>query len=435
MAVKVPIPKLGESEETVTIQNWRVREGDKIKQGDVLFEIETDKTVLEVESQFEGTLLKIVVPAGVEVPVLSIGAIIGEPGEAIPVIEEAVKVRESRTGVLKPSPPAATSLGVPQKSQPWSTSSVPVAKSKYSPRARSLAKNYLIDLDKVFGGSGDGRVTEADVKRYLESSGYLSKKITPAAFNLAKQAKLELLALAGAEDSGRVTLAEVRRAIAERPRPLSRMRKVIAKRLTEAKQKIPHFYVTVSIDMGKVQQQRAILKKRGVTVSVTAFVVQAAALALRELPVLNSECDGNTVKFKNKVNLGIAIDLEDGLVVPVIRDADGKSLDELQTEISRLAEKARAGTLGAEEMSGGSFTVSNLGMFAVENFAAIINPGESGILAVSSISPVPVVTKDGTIVSREIMKVTLSADHRVADGVDGAKFVNSVKAKLENYSF
>ena len=448
MAVKVPIPKLGQSEETVTIAGWRVKEGDKIKKGDILFEVETDKAVLEVESQFEGTLLKIIIPAGREVPVMATAAVIGNPGEAIPKIE-APKAIEKKAEVKKPAEVKAAAVPAVAKSAQAQTVSAPTAtaqqvsyapaapefKPKPSPRARKFAEDYLISLDAVPGSGGEnGRVTEADVKNYLESSGYSKKLITPSAFNLAKKEKLALLQIEGTGDNGRVTIADVKSTASEKPREFSNMRKLIAKRLTESKQRIPHFYVTVSVDMTEVAKKRKALKDQGINMSVNLFIIKAVALALKEFPMLNAETDGLSVKYKSKVNIGVAVSLESGLVVPVVRNTDRKALDEIQAEVSELAEKARTGKLLPDEMKGGTFTISNMGMLNVENFSAIINPGETAILAVSSAMPTPVV-RDGQVVIRDMMKITVSADHRAVDGSDAAKFANAVKLKLESVEF
>ncbi len=445
MATKIPIPKLGQSEETVTIQKWRVKEGDKVKKGEVLFEVETDKAVLEVESQFEGTILKIVVPAGVEVPVMTIGAVIGEPGEAVPALDAPTApapkaAAPAAAPTAAPAPKAASAQAAPAAAAApvaapaAAPAPAPASKVRPSPRARKFAADYLIDINKVSGtGGGVGRVTEADVKSYLESSGYLQKKITPVALNVAKAEGLELVALSGSGEGGRITLSDVKDAVSEKPRPFSTMRKVIAKRLSDSKKNLPHFYVTVSIDMGAVIKKRAALKAQGIQISVNVFVVKAVALALKEMPIINSECDGSSVKLKSKVNVGVAVSLENGLVVPVVRNADKKAMDELQAEIAESADKARAGKIAPSDLQGGTFTISNMGMMNVENFCAIINPGESGILAVSSTVPTPAVAEDGkTIVVKQLMKVTLSVDHRAVDGSDGAKFVNLVKAKIED---
>ena len=451
MATKIPIPKLGQSEETVVIDNWKVKEGDTVKKGDVIFEVETDKAVLEVESQFEGTILKILVPAGKEVPVLTIGMIIGEAGEDVSalVAEASASPAPAAAPAPAPAPKAAAPAPAPKAAAPApaappapaaapapapkAAAPAPAAKKAVSPRAKRFAQDYLIDINKVPGTGGTaGRVTEKDVKDYLENSGYNAKKITPVALNLAKEAKLELLALNGSGDNGRVTMQDVKDAIYEQPQTMSTMRKVIARRLHESKMVMPHFYVTVAIDMSVVKAKRAQLKKDNINISVNVFIAKAVAMTLAEFPNVNAECIGDTVVRKAKVNLGIAVSVDNGLVVPVVRNADKKAMDELSDEIAEQAAKARAGKLTSADMSGGTFTISNMGMMNVDQFCAIINPGEAGILAVSSAVPTPVVDKEGNIVVRDMMKVTLSVDHRIVDGSDGAKFVNAVKAKLED---
>jgi pyruvate dehydrogenase E2 component (dihydrolipoyllysine-residue acetyltransferase) len=450
MATLVPVPKLGQSEETVIIDSWRAKEGDVIKKGDVLFEVETDKAVLEVESQFEGTLLKIIVPAGKEVPVMITACVLGEPGEEIPEIAEAPA---PAAAPAKPAAPAAkpavapaapavaptpTSAGQVQKANvpfepTFASASAPVVHiPNPSPRAKKFAKDFLINLDKINGTGGTvGRVNEKDVKNYLETSGYYDKKITPSAFNLAKKENLELIAIDGSGENGRVTLADIKDAVDEKPQEMNAMRRIIAQRLTESKQNIPHFYVTVSIDMTDLMTKRKQLKEDDINLSVNVFIVKAAAMTLKEFPYVNAMVEGNSVIRKSKVNVGVAVSVDNGLVVPVVKNTDRKALDEIQAEVAELAEKARTNKLSPDEMKGGSFTISNMGMMNVESFGAIINPGEAAILAVSSCTPQAVVI-DSEIVIRNIMKVTLSADHRVVDGAMAAEFVNAFKNKLED---
>ena len=442
MITKVPIPKLGQSEETVIVESWKVKEGDVVKKGDVLFEIETDKSVLEVESQFEGTVLKILVPVGQEVPVMTIGMILGEPGDEIPEIEAPVLKKETESGrkgevakKTKAPAPAKTAAPVAESAPAQIATpavSAPVFKPKPSPRAKKYAKDYLINLDNIQGTGGDvGRVTEQDVVDYLNTSGYNDKKITPAAFNVAKKEELELLVIDGTGENGRITLSDVKDAAREKPQEFNQMRKVIAERLTQSKQEIPHFYVTTSIDMTDLMARRKELKDEEINISVNVFVMKAVALALKDFPMLNASTDGKSVSFKSKINIGVAVSLEGGLVVPVIKNADKKALDEIHAEIAELAEKARSGKLGKADMTGGTFTISNMGMLGVENFSAIINPGESAILAVSAGIDTPVVI-DGEIVIRNMMKVTVSADHRAVDGADAAQFAKALKTNLED---
>jgi len=209
---------------------------------------------------------------------------------------------------------------------------------------------------------------------------------------------------------------------------------VIAQRLSQSKQTIPHFYVTVAIDMTDVLALRKRLKDEGANYSVNVYIVKAVAATLKEFPLVNAETDGKVIRRKSKVNVGVAVSIDNGLVVPVVRNADRKALDELHAEIAELADKARKGKLSPDEMKGGTFTISNMGMMNVEAFGAIINPGEAAILAVGSTVATPVV-KNGEIVIRDIMKVTLSADHRVVDGSMAAEFTNAIRAKLEDMEF
>ena len=449
MATKIPVPKLGQSEETVTIASWQVKEGDAIKKGDVLFQVETDKAVLDVESQFEGTILKIVTPAGVEVPVMTTAAIIGTPGEEIPaeMLAAAPKAAPAPAPAPAPTPapaPAAKPAPAPKPAPAAGPAPVapppvprpaappvpaPATKKPVSPRAKKFAGDYLVNVEKI--PAAGTRVTEQDVRNYLESTGYFDRKITPVALNLARESGVEMGELAGTGDHGRITVEDVRAAIAERPQAFNTMRRVIADRLTQSKQTIPHFYVTVAIDLSGLMAKRKALKAEGINLSVNVFVIKAVALALRDFPMVNSFCDGRSVSCRSKINIGMAVSVDNGLVVPVIRNADRKSLDEIQAESAELAEKARAGKLSPDDMKGGTFTISNMGMMNVESFGAIINPGESAILAVASSVPTPVV-RDGEIVIRDIMKVTVSADHRVVDGAMAAAFANAVRVNLEN---
>lgn len=439
MAKLIPVPKLGQSEETVTIVQWHKAEGDEVKKGDVLFEVETDKSVLEVESQFEGTLLKLVLEAGKEVPVMSVAAVIGKPGEAIPPIEQptaapapaAPQASAPAAPKAAASPPAAPA--VPQTVAapvPATVAATPQRKA-ISPRARKFAGDFLIDLNDVPGTGPGDRVVERDVKAYLETSGYYDRKITPAAQNLARELGLSLLSLTPTGATGRVTISDVRRAEAEMPKAMSKMRQTIARRLQQSKQTMPHFYATVSVDMTDLIEFRKGLKEKGYTVSINDFVAKAVALTLVEFPEVNSTTDGLTASWNSHVNVGIAVSIDNGLVVPVVRDADEMPLDELHAVVRELADKARSGKMTPEDMSGGTFTISNMGMLGVENFAAIINPGESAILAVASAMPVPVVNEDREVVVRDMMKITVSVDHRLVDGATSVAFVNAVKAKLE----
>ena len=442
MATPIIMPKFGQMTEESTIVEWLKKEGDKVAKGDILFTVETDKSVMDFESFEDGVLLKILVQPGVSVPVQSAVGFLGKAGEAVPSAPP-------QAPAARPAPaPAAPAAAAPAPSRPAPSpvaqpapapERVPVAPAaaaapalfKISPRAAALARASVIDPSGIAGTGPGGRVVEKDVRAHLEAHGYGALRITPTAKELAAHDKLDLLAIVGTGEGGRITVEDVKRSAAQRPRTLSKMRQVIAQRLTQSFRDIPHFYVTVSVDMSELVSYRARLKESGASFTLTDFIAEAAVLALQEFPDVNSSTDGRTVRWHGRVNLGVAVSLEQGLVVPVIRSADQLSLRELSEKTRGLAEKARAGKASPDELSGSTFTISNMGMLNVENFSAIINPGESAILAVSSTLAQPVV-RDGKVVVRQMMKLTLSCDHRIVDGAMGARFVNAIKTKLED---
>jgi pyruvate dehydrogenase E2 component (dihydrolipoamide acetyltransferase) len=288
----------------------------------------------------------------------------------------------------------------------------------------------VIDPAPIKGSGPLGRVVERDVQQYLDSRGYHHLRVTPVARELAAKENVDLLALMPGE-GGRITLADIERAIAEKPKTMSRMRQIIAQRLTQSFRDTPHFYITVSVDMTGLVAYRNELKAAGAPYTITDFISQSVVLSLLEFPAVNSSTDGKTTRWHGQVNLGLAVSIQGGLVVPVVHNAGPMTLPEISAASKRLADKARAGKLTPDEMSGGTFTISNMGMLNVENFSAIINPGEGAILAVASTLPQPAV-RDAQLVIRQIMKMTLSVDHRLIDGALGAQFINAVKAKLED---
>jgi pyruvate dehydrogenase E2 component (dihydrolipoamide acetyltransferase) len=436
MATPIIMPKFGQMTEESAIVEWLKKEGDKVAKGDILFTVETDKSVMDVESFETGTLLKIVVKPGVSVPVQSTVGFLGQPGETIPeVTAPAPAPKPQEVGRAVPSaPPAALHHSITPSlpsPQPSTTPPIQSALFRISPRAAALARDCVIDPSRITGSGPSGRVVEKDVKTYLEAKGYSQLRISPTAKQLAVKEKLDILSIQGTADSGRISLADVERALAEKPKTMSKMRQVIAQRLTQSVVTSPHFYVTVEVDMTDLVKFRAQLKEKGAPYTVTDFISQAVALTLKEIPEVNSSTDGKTTRWNSHVHLGVAVSLEQGLVVPVIRNADELTMIEVNARAKALAEKARTGKLAPDEMSGSTFTISNMGMLNVENFTAIINPGESAILAVSSTLKKAVV-RDDKVVVRSIMKMTLSSDHRIIDGAMAARFVNAVKQKLEN---
>ena len=454
MVRPVVMPKLGQSEEVGKIVRWLKREGDVVTLGEVLFEIETDKALLEVESFAAGTLLKIVVPEGATVPVQFTVAFVGEPGEPVPEVKippslpkQADLAPRASAAPSQAAPRAAGAVTKPRQGRPSAGKEVtrsreapPAVTSvlephlfKISPRAAKLAKDSALDPTSIAGTGPGGRLVERDVRTYLEAKGYDRLRITPGAKKLAVAEGIDILSLAPKGGARRLTVADIETVIAERPQPMTRMRQVIAERLTESYQQAPHFFVTVSSDVTELESLRSELKAQGTSYTITDFLLKATALALEKFPTVNSTTDGESIRWHSRIDLGFAVALEHGLVVPVIRNAQELSLAEIHTRAKDLTVKARAGQLTPAEMTGSTFTISNLGMMDVENFTAIINPGESAILAVSTVIAQPVV-KEGQVAIRSIMKMTLSSDHRIIDGALAARFVNAIRKTLEETS-
>jgi pyruvate dehydrogenase E2 component (dihydrolipoamide acetyltransferase) len=414
MPTPIIMPKFGQMTEESAIVEWLKKEGDAVAKGDILFTVETDKAVMEVESFEAGTLLKITVAPGISVPVQSVVGYLGKPGET-------AAGTNAPTDATPPTPPAPSSTagrpgGAPPPTQP-ATPSAPASTApalfRISPRAAALAGRLGIDPAAIKGSGPMGRVVERDVKQYSESLEPAPKGKAELAVSPAQQELRPVGEQAGTS------------------KPMSNMRRIIAERLTQSFRDTPHFYVTVSVDMTAPAAFRNELKAAGAPHSLTDFISQSVVLSLLEFPLVNSSTDGRTILSRDRVNLGLAVSLPDGLVVPVIHNAGSLTLLEISDASRRLAGKARAGKLTPDDMAGGTFTISNMGMLNVENFSAIINPGEGGILAVASVLPQPAV-RDGRVVIRQMMKMTLSADHRLVDGALGARFINAVKARLED---
>jgi len=443
MAQAVIFPKLGQTMEEGAIVKWLKKVGDPVAKGDILFEIETDKANLEVESFFEGVLLKIYVKEGITVPCNTVVGYVGQAGEKVPDVapkSESAPAPASAAPAptVSAAPAKASAATVPvaaptpvKQVAPVAVAAPVVERLVISPRAKALAKDACINPSRIKGSGPNGRIVEKDVQCYLETSGYLALRVTPAAKRLASENQVDLLTVRGSGDGGRIMIEDVERMLKQKPVAMSRMRQVIARRLVESKQTIPHFYVTVKADITDLMTYRAELKAKGIIYSVNDFVLEAVILSLTEFPTVNSFTDGSTVTWRGDVDLGMAVSIDTGLVVPVIKAAQTLTLKELNAQTKVLGEKARLGKLTPDEMTGSSFTVSNMGMMNVDQFTAIINPGEAGILAVSTGRQVPAVVK-GEIKIRTIMAMTLSADHRIVDGAMGAQFVNAIRSKLED---
>jgi pyruvate dehydrogenase E2 component (dihydrolipoamide acetyltransferase) len=433
MARPIIMPKFGQMTEESAIVEWLKKEGDEIAKGDILFTVETDKSVMEVESFTEGTLINIAVPPGVSVPVQSTVGFLGQPGEPIPAIvapapaAPVVAATPSSQGGQR----GVAATPMPVAPVPRMPDAGPQASSRFriSPRAAMLAKDAVIDATRIQGTGPEGRVVEKDVQHYLQQHGYDKLRISPAAKELAAMDKLDVLTIQPTD--GRITVPDVQRAHAGRPKPMADMGKAIAQRLSPKFRDTPHFYITVAADMTDLISYSGQLKAGGASCSLTDFIAEAAVLTLQEYPDVNSSTDGKAAHWNSHVNLGIAVSLEQGLVVPVVRAAEQLSLLELCRQCKALVEKARAGKATPDELSGATFTISDLGMMDVDSYAPIVNPGKSATLGLASAQPQPVV-RNGEIVVRQMMKLTLSCNRRIVDGALGAKFVNAIKYKLED---
>ena len=383
MVTEVIMPKMGQTMERGKIIKWLKKDGEEVRRGDPLLEIETDKTTIEVEARESG-ILKIIAEEGEEVPIATTIAYIIKEGETIPEGKEPKKT--------------------PEKAEV-----TPVKRVKASPLARKIAEEKGIDLTKVQGTGPGGRITKNDVLAYLER---------------------EAEAAAAEKASMESTLPEYEVV------PMSSMRRAIARKMVESKTYAPHFYVTVQVDMTEAVRMRENLiplfeAKKGVRLSFTHLLIKAVASALEKYPQLNATFEEDEIRIWKDVNIGIAVSLEDGLIVPVLRGANKLDLFEIASQASELVTKAREKRLREDEFSGGTFTISNMGAVGVDSFIAIINIPETAILATGRISDKPAVV-DGELTIRKMMNMTLSADHRVVDGVTAAKFLQEIKRLLES---
>ena len=398
------MPKMGDAMEEGTLVRWLKQEGEPVKEGEPIAEIATDKATIELEAPASGILRGIRVPEGATVPINTPLAYILTEGETLP--------EESKRDGATPAPAAAPQVVAPPSEVKAAYAPAAEERIKASPLARKIAQEHGIDLRLLQGTGPQGRIVERDVLAYLE------KMRPPAPAPAAAPPVPPTPAPAGAA----------------RTELLSRLRQITAQRTTEAKQTIPHFYLTMEIDMEEALALRAKLNsmEESFRISVNDMIVKACAVALEKHPIVNASYREGQLVYPDGIHIGIAVASEEGLLVAVVRHCEGKSLRRIAQEAQTLVQKAREGKLLPDEMTGNTFTVSNLGMFDIDEFSAIINPPASAILAVGAVKKVPVVLEDGSIQPRARMKVTLSCDHRVLDGATGARFLQDLKRVLEN---
>jgi pyruvate dehydrogenase E2 component (dihydrolipoamide acetyltransferase) len=415
------MPRLSDTMTEGVIADWHKKVGDTVKKGDILADIETDKATMELESYKEGKLLHIGAQKGEKIAVNDLLAVIGDESKVdLPKIiaSAANKGSAPATAAQANAAPAATAqaTAVPATGTSGHESSglsiSADGRIKASPLAKKLAAEKGIDISRVPGSGDNGRIVKKDVDSYVPGAA------SPAAGQQAAASKTVIPAAA----TGQVSFEEV---------PVSQMRKVIAKRLAESKFTAPHFYVTMSIDMDKAVESRAKMNEVSpVKISFNDIVLKAVAVALKQHPAVNSSWLGDKIRINHHVNIGVAVAVEDGLLVPVVRFADTKTLSQISVEVKDFAQRAKAKKLQPADWEGSTFTISNLGMFGVDEFTAIINPPDACILAVSAIQNIPVV-KNGAVVPGNVMKLTLSCDHRVVDGATGSAFLQTLKGLLE----
>ena len=411
----VRMPKMSDTMTDGVIAAWHKKVGDSVKSGELLAEIETDKATMEYESYNTGTLLYIGAEAGKAVPVNGVLAIIGEKGADYQTLLKAAEAGAGAPAAeaAKPAEPtaAATTSAPAEVSADHSTN----GRIKASPLAKKLAKDKGYDISKIQGSGENGRVTKHDVENYKPASAATQ----PAAGKEGKAAAPIVLP----QVVGQVSFEDV---------PVSQMRKTIAKRLAESKFSAPHFYLTMEINMDKaVEARKSINEMSPVKISFNDIVIKATAAALRQHPDVNVSWLGDKIRRNAHINIGVAVAVKDGLLVPVIRFADNKSLSHIAVEVKDLAQKAHDKKLQPADWEGSTFTISNLGMFGIEEFTAIINPPDACILAVGGIKETAVV-KNGQLVPGNVMKVTMSCDHRAVDGAVGSAFLKTLKGLLED---
>jgi pyruvate dehydrogenase E2 component (dihydrolipoamide acetyltransferase) len=472
MASEIIMPQMGADMTEGVIANWLKAEGDAVNKGDAIAEIETDKTTIQIEAFAGGVLSKILASAGAKVPVGNVIGIISAPGET-PALAKTL----SPAMAAEPTKPV-------EMVQP--VAPVAVANNaavNATPVARRVADQLGLDLSQMKGTGPDGQVTKADVESFAasRSAGEDATPVptsrivaTPVAKKTAREQGVDLRQVKGSGPEGRIVLADVESfAVKAKPavvpveetpkiapvtpaipvvtatpvsqpafavagasrKPLSRIRQTIAQRMTQSKTTVPHFYITVQVEMDaalKLREQiNEALKPENLKVSVNDLVIRATALALKRFPNLNSSFTGDAIETHDHIHIGVAVALAAGLVTVTVQDADAKSLKQIGVEMVALAARVRDGKVQPGDLGGQTFTISNLGMYGVESFVAIVNPPDAGILAVGVSILTPVV-RDGQVAIRNIMHITLSGDHRVTDGAEGAQFTNEVKRVLEN---
>lgn len=441
MAQKVIMPKQGLQMTEGTITNWIVKEGGICKADEPLFEMETDKLTITISSEIDGTLLKIIRGEGEVVPITEIIAVIGQPGEDISAILAEASSQNSANDNSAEQDSADTAEKTVENIPEAPTETITRAENErifITPRAKELAIEKGIDYSIIKGSGEDGLIIEADIKNAKVDS----IKATPLAIKDAKSAGIDLHSVSGTGIGGKIRRADIAAAIEngtlstiapmdDEIVPLTGMRKAIAKNMMTSLSESAQASIRVKVDMTNAMELRATYKSVDKKISYNDILVKACTLALEEFPVINASMDDKNITYHHYCNIGIAVAIDNGLIVPNIKHAELLRLEEISKVSADLVAKARDGKLKPEEYKGGTFTITNLGSYGVDEFIAVINPPESAILAVGSIVKTPVVVDD-EIVVKPIMKLSLTYDHRIVDGGPAAKFLNRVRELIEH---
>ncbi len=415
MAEIIRMPKMSDTMEEGVIASWLKKVGDEIKSGDILAEVETDKATMELESYDDGILLHIGVKDGDSVPVDGVIAIIGEKGEDVNKIlndinsdSSEVENNEEVAAPVNDDENDGENKEIKTLESVDEVSELKDERIKASPLAKKLADEKGINLSNISGTGDGGRIIRKDIENYKDLSASIS------------------------ETNKEISLPKIHSEESFEEIPVTQMRKTISKRLAESKFSAPHFYLTMEIDMDNcIDGRKKINESSEIKISFNDIILKACAVALRKHPMVNSSFLTDKIRINHHVHIGVAVAVDEGLLVPVIRFADNKSLSHISAEVKSLAKKAKDKQLQPSEWEGNTFTISNLGMFGISEFTAIINPNDSCILAVGGIKNTPVV-KNGEIVPGNIMKLTLSCDHRIVDGATGAAFLQTLKELIED---
>ncbi len=448
MATAVILPKFGFTLESSRIVRWLVNEGDTVREGDPLCEVETDKVNMEVEATADGVVAGIQYPAGADVPVTNVICYILKPGESA----DAILAPEHASAVA-----AESAASTPAPAQPSTSAAQKAANGvpiNASPLAIRVAEEHGIDLASVQGSGAGGKITRADVEALIAAKDTPKIRATPAARRIAAENAVELSTVTGTGPKGRIQGTDVTAAVARKPAAvldmpsapssapeptpgnrvikLEGMRRTIATRMQQSFQQAPHTFFEANIDTAGVDALRARLKARNEKLSVTSIIVKACAWTLKRHPYLNATLTGDEITLWSDCNIGVAVALENGLIVPVVHKVDGKSLQTIQTEIDDLAARARSNALRLNDLADGTFTVSNLGMYGIDRFTAIINPPQVAILAVGRAVRQFVPDEHGSPVAKSLVSLMLSTDHRVVDGAQAAQFMADLRLVLED---